>query len=808
MKMRFSIATKLFIGFLGALLIAAAVAVNAIVVSQASLIDSIGRSSVILTQDMLRRINSDIEHEYNVLQLFSQDREVQLEILASNNDFEKLGDIDGYIRQRDQEWISASGGEETALMAELIESEVSEKLRRFVKFYEEKSGLLFYSEIIVTNKYGANVAQTQRTTDYFQADELWWQEAKKKGYFRGDVEFDESVGRYLNSVGLGIEDDEGEFVGAIKAVVSIREIIKTAELAAKRYETTEVKVLTRDGKLLYSSEAFKFLEDLSGTEVYKKLSWEESFFIASEGQKEKLFSYAISGKDEEIKGWELLLVMSHDVNEVLKQVVVLRNSLLFVSIVLLSFGGLMAFVFSKVISKPVIMLKNAADKIGEGSLDIEVRIDSKDEFADLAKAFNNMTGRIKESRAEIDRKVKEQTKQLAEQNENLQKTKIAMISLLEDARELEEALKEEKESVEKKVEERTRDLQEEQARLMASMNNLPLGFFIVGVDHKIYLLNPAMESILGVSKDKWTFKELDSLMKKNNMDIKQLCAHCRGDVSSYGISELTFSDKYLRVITVAITLEGGKELIGTGIVVEDVTDAKLLEREKDEFFAVASHELRTPLTAIRGNASLLQQYFSEKLKDKDVKEMVEDMHSSSIRLIGIVNDFLDVSRLEQGRITFYKEPIDIADIIAETVHEVKATAEEKGLSVKFDKAEKGLPKVFADKGRTEQVLINLIGNAMKFTKKGGVEIEVGEEGKFVKVKIRDTGAGISGLNQKLLFRKFQRAGEGSLARDVTKGTGLGLYISKLMVEGMGGKIYLEKSEVGRGSTFVFTLPSA
>ena len=119
-----------------------------------------------------------------------------------------------------------------------------------------------------------------------------------------------------------------------------------------------------------------------------------------------------------------------------------------------------------------------------------------------------------------------------------------------------------------------------------------------------------------------------------------------------------------------------------------------------------------------------------------------------------------------------------------------------------------IPPVLGDHNKVKEVLINLIGNGLKFTDLGGVSMKFEIEGQFVKASVTDTGKGISPERRDLLFRKFQQAGENLYTRDATKGTGLGLYISRLMMEGMGGKIYLEQTEVGKGSTFCFLLPIA
>lgn len=368
--------------------------------------------------------------------------------------------------------------------------------------------------------------------------------------------------------------------------------------------------------------------------------------------------------------------------------------------------------------------------------------------------------------------------------------------------------KKSKKIVEQRVGERTRELGEEQARLLASLENLPLGFFIIDLNHNIVVINPAMQEILGLPNRKWTFETMKTEFSKSDIDFNQLCAHCRGVTSSYGIDDVSFGNKILRFISVPIIMPDEQEIIGTAVVVEDITEAKLLERTKDEFFSIASHELRTPLAAIRGNAAMLQQYFGDKLEDTDMREMIDDMRASSVRLIKIVNDFLDVSRLEQKRVEFKKESFDLVLLIKESLQDLEGTASERSLYLKFVEPKGEMPKAMGDRDRAREVFINLVGNAIKYTDKGGATVEVKKRGGFLKVFINDTGIGIPKESQKLLFRKFQQASEKILTRDVTQGTGLGLYISKLLIENMGGEIRLERSEKGEGSTFSFSLPIA
>lgn len=234
---------------------------------------------------------------------------------------------------------------------------------------------------------------------------------------------------------------------------------------------------------------------------------------------------------------------------------------------------------------------------------------------------------------------------------------------------------------------------------------------------------------------------------------------------------------------------------------------KALDKLKDEFFALASHELRTPLTAIRGNAQLIQDHYASKVNDKQFDEMIKDMHDGSIRLIQLVNDFLDMSRLEQGKIDFKKQNFSLSEVLIKVMTELKTLGVSKGLKFMTNIWVEN-PRVFADPDRVKQVIYNLVGNAIKFTKQGSVVIGVEQEDQnTIKILVTDTGLGIPVDKQLLLFQKFQQVGN-VLTPEASQGSGLGLHICKLLVTGMGGAITLEKSEVGKGSTFSFTLPIA
>ena len=458
-----------------------------------------------------------------------------------------------------------------------------------------------------------------------------------------------------------------------------------------------------------------------------------------------------------------------------------------VSYVLVTIGSIIYVIrISRVIVKPIDELASTAEQITGGDMETEISpklLGRKDETGKLSNSFNMMLLNLKQKIQELNT---------------------------------------EKATIEQKVINRTEELNNEKARLEASINSIDVGFIMTGPNDDIIVLNRVAARLLsytltpeGVSKvdsstHEWTTDLVDQKME--GFPFKENVAKAKSLGLSIEKKNLSYGGRIFRVFIAPITSisKAGKtvEPLGTVTLIEDITEQKVLERSRDEFFSIASHELRTPLTAIRGNTSMIQTYYQDQLaKDGELKSMVDDIHESSVRLIGIVSDFLDVSRLEQGKMKFEPETFEVDKIIENVVYELANTSRAKGVELKFNRMQlQTLPAVYADKNRVKQVIYNLIGNALKFTERGRITVDIRQEGLALKVLISDTGPGMSAEAQQLLFHKFQQAGDSLITRDTARGTGLGLYISKLIIERMGGSIQLESSALGVGSVFSFCLP--
>lgn len=356
-------------------------------------------------------------------------------------------------------------------------------------------------------------------------------------------------------------------------------------------------------------------------------------------------------------------------------------------------------------------------------------------------------------------------------------------------------------TIERKVAEQTETIWQEEAKLDASIQSLTLGFIMLDLDGNIIRVNNYAGNLFGSDNLTSGIESIDKIIPLNLQDKFKSCI---SDSKNIEIKKVEFKDKILEININPIIMDN--EPIGAVMLISDTTKEIMLQKSKDEFFSIASHELRTPLTAIRGNASMIESYYSDALKDDNLKSMINDIHSSSIRLISLVNDFLDASRLEQGKMTFDLTNFDVSTIINQVIAEIKESGNEKSVTIKLDTSSSTKSIVYGDSNKTKQVIYNLIGNALKFTENGQITLLVKEDKKVLKIKVIDTGKGISQDKQKLIFQKFRQGGKDLLTRDSPQGSGLGLYISKLLIERMGGQIGLESSIEGKGSTFFFTLP--
>lgn len=362
-----------------------------------------------------------------------------------------------------------------------------------------------------------------------------------------------------------------------------------------------------------------------------------------------------------------------------------------------------------------------------------------------------------------------------------------------------------------KVEKDKKRILDEKERVDNVIHNLAEGVMVVDKTGKVLLMNPAAEKLLGV-------KQADKVGKPVTENLKedQLVSLASGnlkdaDENTKKVEVISLNDDTKRVLqasTAVIENENG-QTVGMVSVLSDVTRQKQLEELKDKFVANVSHELRTPLVAIEKSLALILE---KELGDvtPDQQRFLEIARRNIGRLSRLINDLLDVSKLEAGKMNLKHELISVKDAVQGVVGTLQTWANDKKVDLKMELSDEKMT-LECDPDRLTQVLTNLAGNAMKFTPEGGTITidakdgitEPGIQGACVEIGIRDTGIGIAPEDQAKIFQKFVQ-----VSLDQPKGvssTGLGLTIVKEIVELHGGRVWVE-SEPGKGSRFAFRIP--
>ncbi|MFH1457591.1 MAG: ATP-binding protein [Candidatus Omnitrophota bacterium] len=354
------------------------------------------------------------------------------------------------------------------------------------------------------------------------------------------------------------------------------------------------------------------------------------------------------------------------------------------------------------------------------------------------------------------------------------------------------------------LQEQSKNISEEKERIDNIIHGMTEGMIVVDPQGKILMVNPAAETLLGISKQDVGRQIKDTIKDEHLLSlVKSFPAQepaVSKDIELFSPNETTL--RVLRASSAVVEDHNGNT-VGMVAILNDVTRQKQIEKLKSDFVALVSHELRTPLVAVEHSLGLICDGTTGSLSNEQAKFL--DMARRNLkRLTLLINDLLDLSRLEAGKVRLVREPCFIEKIVRETLATLKPWADTKSIGL-VQNIQEGLPQAEFDSNKIIQVLINLISNAIKFTPGGGtITVEgIGLEDKEIKVTVQDTGIGIPEEELPKVFERFYQV-RSSEKSDV-KGTGIGLTITKEIVELHGGKIWAE-SEVEKGTKFFFTLP--
>lgn len=331
---------------------------------------------------------------------------------------------------------------------------------------------------------------------------------------------------------------------------------------------------------------------------------------------------------------------------------------------------------------------------------------------------------------------------------------------------------------------------------------------VVDKHYKITLFNKSAEELFGVSKNSAIgdgAHDYLELYSTNNSPVSPETFCFKKSTKKSHIEDITLlaRGKKYRVSIKSAVIELDEAPEECLITISDITKVKELERSKDEFLSVASHELRTPMTIIKSYLWMVSTEKHGKLGSKQ-KEYIKKAIISTERMIELINDILNVSRIEQNALNVVINRVELVDSVTELVSDFKVKADEKGLKLSITH-ENAKHYAYVDTSKLREILVNLVGNSMKFTDQGSIKIDIRNAGDFVKVSVIDSGRGIKQSELERLFHKFGRLDSSYQTVAESEGTGLGLYIVKLFIDAMGGKIGVFSDGIGKGSTFWFTL---
>jgi two-component system, NtrC family, sensor histidine kinase KinB len=407
------------------------------------------------------------------------------------------------------------------------------------------------------------------------------------------------------------------------------------------------------------------------------------------------------------------------------------------------------------IARPVRQIIEATQKISEGNYDVEVKSESHDEIGVMAKDFNVMVKKLK-----------------AYRDLNL------------------------------------RQILSEKHKSEAIIRSINDGLIVLNAELKIEDINPAAAQIFDKRPDEIRGRHLLEIVKDENL------FHC---VKRAFESEVTSTpeDQDAAVLTVdkgqsqqhflfSVTpvLAGEDAIVSMVLLLQDITRLKELDRLKSEFVMAASHELKTPLTSIGMSIALLKEKSLAKLDPKE-SELLCAADEEVQRLKALVNDLLDISRIEAGKMALDFDSVSVELLLEKAVSLLKNQADEKSVELSYSLAG-GLPAIKADVNKITWVLTNLISNALRYTAaKGHIRLSAEQAGSQVHISVSDNGAGIPYEYQSRIFDKFVQV----KTQEAVGGSGLGLAICKEIVRAHGGTIWVD-SRPGEGSTFTFTVPIA
>jgi two-component system sensor histidine kinase VicK len=465
--------------------------------------------------------------------------------------------------------------------------------------------------------------------------------------------------------------------------------------------------------------------------------------------------------------------LSNDLAYIITTISVVLGTLLVISI----------FKIANSVSKPINALRTGAEEFGKGNFDYKLSINTKDEFELLANSFNRMAERLRSLIVNL----RNRDKDLSTINEELETEKNTIIS--------------------------------EKNKLQLVIGAITDAVIVLNSSKEIIIFNKAAQDLTGMTEATALNHKINEVLRFiNNKEELSPDEYCKTDTTK--TDEITRKFENMKMLSpdtkvmfvnliVGRIKDYAQHEIGYILTIHDVTREQQLEDMKLDFVSMAAHELRTPITSIRGYASMLDEELNESQIQQKTEwlPLLQRISLSAEQLLALVENLLNVTKIERGVLSLACKNEPWGNLIKEVVDTLKERATAKEITIEILPVEPQLT-AYVDKLRISEVVTNLVSNAINYTQQGGhiiVGAKVASDKDWIETFVQDNGKGIPKAAQTHLFEKFFRV-SGPLEQG-SKGNGLGLYISKSIVEMHGGKIWVD-SDAGKGAKFTFTTPKS
>jgi len=592
-----------------------------------------------------------------------------------------------------------------------------------------------------------------------------------------------------------IKNTDNTLIGILALKMNPQIVKDVLEKIKADSEASQITLIDNNNTIIYTDNKEKLFKNIGelNENKYNKILETKNFYqqlttIKDPDNNKNLISIS------KIKETPYFIILESDMREVFYTI---TKNILNTSVITI-LASMLAILISSItvynLLKPLKEIEKFAQEISSGNF---LRLNTnrfKGEFKDISYALNEMSRKLKNMYKTMQESIEQKTQKIAIQLEEKQKSEVALMNILEDL-----------DTQNKLIETRSNELQ----KFKMAVENTYDHIVITDTEGTVLYANGSVERITGFKKDEvigtkagvlWGKLMDKEFYEKMWKTIKNEKKTFTGSVKNHRKN----GEVYEAHASISPVLNEKKEVIFYVGIERDITEEKNIDRMKTEFISLASHQLRTPLSAIRWYLEMLLNGDMGKLKEEQ-KTLVENVDKSNKRMIELVDALLDITRLESGKITVEPKPCNIADLLNEVLTDIGNRFKEKIQDIRVN-IEPNIPITMIDPKLIRQVFLNLLTNANKYTQEKGqieVTLKTGSNNKNLIFEVKDNGYGILEKDRAQIFAKFYRGQ--NIVKLETEGTGLGLYLVKIIVEASKGTVDFVSKE-NKGTTFTITLP--